>query len=289
MKYIIEHRYKTIHGLYTALTHVISAYDMGRTSDFTRSFGTLLDIYPQLGWMMSPPSLDKEILILKKIEEELYLFLQLPDNFSEMGKDLISKCKELLYSLDPFTFSFDEPIGIRKSQIVEYARDLQIFIQTNLLSLEGEASSLIDEIGFITNIINDIKRMKSDDFERIEKEELQMLLEFGDAHIARPTIEKGNYFFDQALKVEKIFRGLVNIDKNNDDEYTLNLITTLLEVFEGEKTISAEPVILSLIEELNNIPLEGARDDFRKQAIASYKYALLEDFIHYLTELKNTF
>lgn len=283
MKYIIDFRYKTIHELYVALTHVITSYDMGRSEIFTASFTSLLDLYPMVGWMMSPPSLPKEIALLQKIEEELYRFLQLPENFLEIGKDLIAKCKELLYSLDPFTFSYDEPLGIRKSQIVEYARDLQVFLQTNLLSLEGKATSLIDEISHISNITNDIKRMKHDDFEHTEKDALQFLIELGDAHLLRPTVDKASLFLEQALKVEEVFRGIVD----KETESATILVTTLIEIFEGEKEISNEPVVLSLLDDLRALPLpKGEANRLRNQAITAYEYSLVDDFVQNLIDLK---
>jgi len=207
MKYIIDHRFKTIHSIIVSTKEVLHSCKRGRSEMLTPLLEKLHLVYTELSTMKSAPFEKGEIQKVEKIETLLGDFLHLPENLESVGETLLSHTKELLNAIDPFTFSYDESIGIRRSRIVEFTKELQIYLKNTLLRLEGAASSLTEEKTIIEEIMTDIHRISQKQFKSQEKGLLQILFACFDSYVKDPSYENTSFFFDAAVAVEHLFKG----------------------------------------------------------------------------------
>jgi hypothetical protein len=207
MKYIIDFRFKAIHSITVYVKEVLDCCKRGRSQTLTPLLEKLQLVYTELSTMKSAPFEKKQIKQVEKTETLLGEFLHLPENLEQIGESLLSHTKELLNAIDPFTFSYDESLGIRRSQIVEFTKELQVYIKSTLLRFEGLASSLVEEKTIIEEIMQDIERISQKQFKSEEKGVLQILFAGFDSYTKDPSHETATLFFDAAVAVEDLFKG----------------------------------------------------------------------------------
>jgi len=287
MKYIIDYRYKVINSLLVTTNWVLSSYDRGKSDEFSKSLESLSDQLPPLSELMSPPFNPIQITELEKLKQSVSSFLQLPDNFQEEGSLLKAQLKTFLNEIDPFSLSYEETIENRKGQILELIKDLQIYIEISILSLEGQATSLIDEKALIQDITSEIKNIENSDFETLELETLSDLIVASEEHLKNPNFENAREFLLQTLKVEKLFH------KNFEETITPSEIICLLhetftmvqeEVSDKEESYELFTQVMNneavqiLLHELSNISFgEPVQDQMLINALLNYEAAIAED------------
>jgi Ribonuclease G/E len=207
MKYIIDFRFKAIHSIIVSTKEVLLTCKRGRSETLPPLLEKLQEVYTELSNMKSAPFEKEQIKQVEKIETLLGDFLHLPENLESVGETLLSHTKELLGAIDPFTFSYDESSGIRRSRIVEFAKELQVYLKSTLLRLEGLASSLVEEKAIVEEVMQDIRRISQKGFKSEEKGLLQILFAAFDTYAKQPTHENVSFFFDAAVSLEHLFKG----------------------------------------------------------------------------------
>ena len=78
MKYLIDHRYKTIHSIKVTIASILAICERGRSKDLNSKLDLLLKYLPELKTMMAPPFGEKMIGFLKKLNSDI-------DEFSDVA------------------------------------------------------------------------------------------------------------------------------------------------------------------------------------------------------------
>lgn len=205
MKYLIDHRYKTLNSLMFHVHSLVNICKRGQSEQLQPSIELLQKKLPELEAMSSPPFNKEEIEKLGKLKAKVEMLLNLPEDLETVAKEIDGEGKALLQKIDPFTFSLEDTLGVRKSRIVEFLRELQLFLNTNLLDLEGKAKALIDAKQIIKEVLADISRVKKEQFSERQIKGLQEVTGAAEAYIANTNIETTNAFLSKTLEVEKLF------------------------------------------------------------------------------------
>lgn len=143
---------------------------------------------------------------LKKLHTDIDEFLLLPDDLDKRGQKINQAIKSILNELDPFHFTEDEVPNIRRSQIVELAQNLQIYLQRNILDLQGKATSLIDEKETIKEIVGELVLISLDPFDDKEKGSLEELFALHLVYQSETILSHAKLLLAQAIQVETIFK-----------------------------------------------------------------------------------
>ena len=130
----------------------------------------------------------------------------LPEDLDKRGNKIIQAIKPILHDIDPFHFTEDETPNIRRSQIVELAQNLQIYLQRNILDFQGNATSLIDEKQAIKEIVSELILISLDPFEDAEKKTLEELFALHLIYQSEPTLSHAQIVLNQAILVETVFK-----------------------------------------------------------------------------------
>lgn len=206
MKYIINHRYKTIHSLKVTISSILSICERGRSKDLNSKLDLLTKLLPELKTMMAPPFGEKMNGYLKKLHSDIDEFLLLPDDLEKRGNKIIQAIKSLLQEIDPFHFTEDETPNIRRSEIVELTQNLQIYLQRNILDLQGKATSLIDEKATINEIINELILISLESFDEKEKKTIEELFAIHLVYQSETNLHHAQLLLNQAIQVETAFK-----------------------------------------------------------------------------------
>ncbi len=206
MKYLIDHRYKTIHSIKVTISSILAICERGRSKDLNSKLDLLLKYLPELQTMMAPPFGEKMIGFLKKLSSDIDEFILLPDDFDKRGSKILQAIKQILPEIDPFSFTEDETPNIRRSQIVELTQNLQIYLQRNILGLQGKATSLIDEKGAIKEIADEISLISQDAFSEEEKKEINELLSSHLIYQSETNLSHAQMLLKQAIFLESAFK-----------------------------------------------------------------------------------
>jgi len=207
MKYLIDHRYKTIHSIKVTISSILAICERGRSKDLHAKLDLLLKLLPELKSMMSPPFGEKMNGYLKKLHSDIDEFLLLPDDLEKRGNKINSSIKSILTEIDPFHFTEDETPNIRRSQIVELSQNLQIYLQRNILNLQGKATSLIDEKETIKEIVSELVLISLDPFDEIEKKAMEELFALHLVYQSETILSHTQLLLNQAIIVETTFKG----------------------------------------------------------------------------------
>src|SRR3990167_9105461 len=175
MKYLIDYRYKVVHSIKVIISSILSICERGYSKDFDTKLDLLNKLISDLSPMMAPPFNDKMIGQLKKLQSDLEEFILLPNDLEKRGQKLVQATKSLLSSIDPFHFSDEETPNIRRSQIVEIAQNLQIYLQRHILALQGKATSLVDEKMIVLELLTELSLISLDPFSGPEKKSIEEL------------------------------------------------------------------------------------------------------------------
>ncbi len=206
MKYIINHRYKIIHSLKVTIGSILSICERGRSKDLNSKLDLLTKLLPELKTMMAPPFGEKMNGYLKKLHSDIDEFLLLPDDLEKRGNKIIQAIKSLLQEIDPFHFTEDETPNIRRSEIVELTQNLQIYLQRNILDLQGKATSLIDEKATIKEIINELILISLESFDEKEKQTIEELFAIHLVYQSETNLLHAGLLLKQAIQVETAFK-----------------------------------------------------------------------------------
>jgi len=206
MKYLIDHRYKTIHSIKVTIASILAICERGRSKDLNSKLDLLLKYLPELKTMMAPPFGEKMIGFLKKLNSDIDEFILLPDDFDKKGGKILQAIKQILPEIDPFTFTEDETPNIRRSQIVELTQNLQIYLQRNILGLQGKATSLIDEKGAIKEIADEMVLISQDAFTEEEKAGINELLSCHLLYHFETNLSHAQMLLKQAILLESSLR-----------------------------------------------------------------------------------
>lgn len=206
MKYLIDHRYKTIHSIKVTISSILAICERGRSKDLQAKLDLLLKLLPELKSMMSPPFGEKMNGYLKKLHSDIDEFLLLPDDLEKRGNKINSSIKSILTEIDPFHFTEDETPNIRRSQIVELSQNLQIYLQRNILNLQGKATSLIDEKETIKEIVSELVLISLDPFEESEKKAMEELFALHLVYQSETILSHAQLLLNQAIIVETTFK-----------------------------------------------------------------------------------
>ena len=206
MKYLIDYRYKVVHSVKVTVASILTICDKGQSKDFSVKFDLLTKLMPELKPMMAPPFNDKMITHIKKLHTDLEEFILFPEDLDKRGNKILQSTKSLLSSIDPFHFSDEETPNIRRSQIVELTQNLQIYLQRNILSLQGKATSLIDEKAIIQELLTEISLISLDPFDDKEKKTIEELLASRLIFEREPSLAHAQALLHQATLVETQFK-----------------------------------------------------------------------------------
>jgi hypothetical protein len=207
MKYLIDHRYKVLHSIKVTVSSILSICHRGRSKDLNAKLDLLIKLVPDLKAMIAPPFREKMVASLKKLYSDLEDFLLLPDDFEKRGNKLLQAIKPLLHEIDPFHFSEDETPNIRRSQIVELSQNLQIYLQRNILDLQGKATSLFDEKEVIKEIISELVLISLEPFEESEKKAMEELFAMHLIYQSETILSHAQMLLSKAVYVESAFKG----------------------------------------------------------------------------------
>jgi hypothetical protein len=206
MKYIINHRYKVLHSIKVTVSSILSICERGRSKDLSVKLDSLMKLVPEIKIMMAPPFGEKMNGHLKKLHSDVEEFLLLPDDFEKRGNKIIQAIKPLLQEIDPFHFAEDETPNIRRSQIVELAQNLQIYLQRTILNLQGRATSLFDEKHVIGEMIGELDLISLEPFDEKEKQTVEELFSLYLVYNAEPILSHAQMLLTQAIYVESAFK-----------------------------------------------------------------------------------
>ena len=287
MKYIIDHRYKKLNAICVHTNTILSICKRGRSNDLATYIKALQDELNDLEPLKSTPFSEKQIQCIEQIEEKSRLFLLLPEDLEKAGLDLLSETEGLMIDIDPFAYSLEDSIGIRKSQLVELAKELQVYIHAHILSLEGKASSIIDEKLIIQDISSDISRINKKALKKVEKVMIDKLLKQNDEYQKEPSLKTTRPFSDLALAAEHVFS-----EKKAPYKTLAEMIKFLAKVYAtSDKNMTSEkesfskftsPLRESLVSsaisqlkdlKLNSKPLQTCRENL----IFAYENGAVED------------
>ena len=206
MKYLIDHRYKVIHSIKVTISSILAICERGRSKDLNTKLDLLTKLLPEIKTMMAPPFGEKMNGFLKKLYNDIDEFLLLPEDLDKRGNKIIQAIKPILHDIDPFHFTEDETPNIRRSQIVELAQNLQIYLQRNILDFQGKATSLIDEKQAIKDSVSELILISLDPFEDAEKKTLEELFALHLIYQSEPTLSHAQIVLNQAILVETVFK-----------------------------------------------------------------------------------
>ena len=206
MKYLIDHRYKIIHSLKVTISSILSICERGRSKDLNSKLDLLTKLLPELKAMIAPPFEEKMKGFLKKLYMDIDEFLLLPDDLEKRGNKIIQSIKPLLHEIDPFHFTEDETPNIRRSEIVELTQNLQIYLQRNILDLQGKATSLIDEKATIKEILGELVLISLESFDEKEKKTMEELFTIHLIYHSETTLSHAQLLLNQAILVEDTFK-----------------------------------------------------------------------------------
>ncbi len=206
MKYIIDYRYKTIHSLKVTISSILSICERGRSKDLNSKLDFLTKLLPELKTITAPPFTEKMNGYLKKLHSDIEEFLLLPEDLEKRGNKIIQSIKPLLHEIDPFHFTEDETPNIRRSEIVELTQNLQIYLQRNILDLQGKATSLIDEKATIKEILSEMVLISLESFEEKEKKTIEELFAIHLIYNSETTLSHAQLLLTQAILVESTFK-----------------------------------------------------------------------------------
>lgn len=206
MKYLLDDRYKKIHSVIVTVNSISHVCRRGQSKELFPYLTQLQSHLEGLDVLKSIPFHQDQIQMVSSIEDSIRLFLHLPENLLEEGEHLVEQCKKLLETIDPFTFSFDDSVGIRRSQVVEFTKELQMYLKANLLQLQGLASSLVDEKSAIEDIMFDLKRISQEKFKQKEKKMLEILEEAFKEYEKDGSLEVVQSFYMAAIELESLFQ-----------------------------------------------------------------------------------
>jgi hypothetical protein len=144
---------------------------------------------------------------LKKLHTDIDEFLLLPDDLDKRGNKINASIKSILNEIDPFHFTEDETPNIRRSQIVELSQNLQIYLQRNILNLQGKATSLIDEKETIKEIVSELVLISLDPFDETEKKAIEELFALHLVYQSETILSHAQFLLNQAIIVETTFKG----------------------------------------------------------------------------------
>lgn len=287
MKYIIDARYKKVHKLCVHINAILSICKRGRSLDFGISLKNLQNELQDLEALKSPPFTKEQIAHVEEIEEKANELLLLPDDMEEIGEKLLEKSERLLIDIDPFTYSLDDSLGVRKAQMVEYTKELQIYLQAHILHLEGKQTSIIDEKLIVEDITADIRRIDSKEMKTDERKIVDKILKSNKTYQKKTTLDNARNYLQIALDAEHLFRG------NKAPFKTLNeLIQYLLKVYQdADKKMTSDkkafatftsplrhPSVANAMNKLKDLkitskPLISSRDNM----LFAYENGALED------------
>ncbi len=254
MKYILDSRYKKLHALCVHTNTILNTCKRGRSVDFSISLRALQDELQDLEALKSPPFSKDQIEQTEEIEKIANDFLLLPENLEEVGQSLLEKSELLLVEIDPFTYSLEDSLGVRKSQVVELTKELQIYLQAHVLNLEGKASSIIDEKLIVEDITNDIRRIEKKQLKNEEKNILEKLFKSNATYQSNTSLDSARGYLQVALDAEHLFRGAKTPYKTLTE-----LIKYLLKVYqEADKLMTSEKESFSSFTTLLRQPLFAA-------------------------------
>lgn len=287
MKYIIDSRYKKLHKICVQTNAILAICKRGRSLDFPIALRALEEELFDLEPLKSPPFTREQIAQVDSIEEDAKELLLLPENLEELGEKLLEKAELLLIEIDPFTFSLDDSLGVRKAQIVEYTKELQIYLQAHILHLEGKATSIIDEKLIVEDITSDIKRIEKKQMKTPERQIVDQILKSNEAYQNKPNQENARNYLQVAIDAEFFFRGNKTPYKSLSE-----LVKYLMKVYqEADKKMTSEkeafpkftaplrhPSVANAVSKLKDIklnskPLMTARENL----LFAYENAALED------------
>ncbi len=206
MKYLIDHRYKVIHSIKVTISSILAICERGRSKDLNTKLDLLTKLLPEIKTMMAPPFGEKMNGFLKKLYSDIDEFLLLPEDLDKRGSKIVQAIKPILHDMDPFHFTEDETPNIRRSQIVELAQNLQIYLQRNILDLQGKATSLIDEKATIKEIVGELILISLDPFEESEKKSLEELFALHLVYQSETSLSHAQLLLNQAILVETTFK-----------------------------------------------------------------------------------
>ncbi|MBM3192327.1 MAG: hypothetical protein FJZ63_06740 [Chlamydiae bacterium] len=206
MKYLIDYRYKVVHSIKVTVSSILSICEKGHSKEFGTKFDLLNKLIPDLSPMMTPPFNEKMIDQLKKLQAELEEFILLPDDLEKRGHKLVQATKSLLSFIDPFHFSAEETPHVRRSQIVEITQNLQIYLQRQILALQGKATSLIDEKSIIQEFLTELFLISIDPFSETEKKAIEDLFSSRIAYEIETSLAHTQQLLNQAILVESTFK-----------------------------------------------------------------------------------
>ncbi len=296
MKYLIDARYKKLHKICIQTNAILAICKRGRSLDFPIALRALEEEIHDLEILKSPPFTKEQIKQIDRIEDDAKDLLLLPENLDEIGEKLLEKAEQLLIEIDPFTLSLEDSIGVRKAQMVEYTKELQIYLQAHILHLEGKATSIIDEKLIVEDITSDIRRIEKKEMKTLERNIVDKILKSNEVYQKKPTKETARDYLKIAIDAEHLFRGAKVPYKTLSElvKYLMKAYQQADKKMTSEKEAFAKftaplrhPSIVNAVSKLKEIklnakPLMTARENL----LFAYENAALEDGVSFISRCR---
>ncbi len=287
MKYLIDHRYKKLNAIRMHTLSILSTYKRGRSEEFSPQILALHEELQEIKPIKSAPLTPEEIAMAESLEKTAHEFLLLPQNLEEVGRELLEKTQLLMSKIDPFTYTLEESVGVRKSRLVELTQEIQTYIESYMIQLEGNATSIIDEKLIIQDIVSDIKRIEKNELNSKELEMIDKIIKLNIVYQKDPNLSTTQIFSELASEAEHLFRGNTTPYKNLKEliKYLLKIYNEIDTVMTSEKegfskfmTPLRSPLVIQSIDRLRDLKLNSKPlMTSREHLLFAYENALLED------------
>ena len=287
MKYIINSAYQKINSISTILSNILHICKTGRSEELSPAIEDLQYSFENIKGLVEGPFTKKHINLMKDIYVDMQEILQLPEGIQKICKVTLMKCKHLLKELDPFNFVYDEDAKFLKGQMLEFVKELQIYLKASILVATGDATSLTDEKAIIKDVMNDITDIEVTEFTKVEQEGYTNLCDLHKKYDKNSSTENLNKFYNFSLEMEKTLTS----DKSSREETVFSAILFLCEQFTKCKgdmnteeeafpkyttSLKAEKSKTS-IEELKKVKFSEARaEKSRQNVLFAYEIATKE-------------